>query len=57
MSDADDNESEISKFENSILDIRSDSGNKLEPFGDISKTLLVSSENHKQSVSGSFSGS
>ena len=56
MSDADDDQSELSKFENSVLDILSDSGNKLNPNGDSNQELL-SSGNHLQSVSGSFSGS
>ena len=56
MSDADDDVSEISKFENSVLDIRSDSCHKLDlPNGDTQ--VLLSSGNHQQSVSGSFSGS
>ena len=34
MSDADDDQSEISKFEKSVLDILSDSGDKLDPNGE-----------------------
>ena len=55
MSDADDDQSEISKFEKSVLDILSDSGDKLDPNGDTQ--VLLSSGNHQQSVSGSLSGS
>ena len=54
MSDADDDQSEYSKIEGSALDLLSDMGHKLDtPY----ETVIISSGNRKQSISGSFSGS